>query len=40
MKNLKLYGPFLWMQFSYLKATEPLYLFLLPFSSQEFLVLI
>ena len=24
MKNIKLYGPFLWMVFNCLKATEPL----------------
>ena len=23
MKNMKLYGPFLWMKFNCLKATEP-----------------
>ena len=24
MKNVKLYGPFLWMRFNFLKITEPL----------------
>ena len=24
MNNLKLYGPFLWIRFNFLKATEPL----------------
>ena len=42
LKTYKLYGPFLWMGFNYLKATEPLQRgsLLLPPSSQIFLVLI
>ena len=40
LKN-KLYGPFLWVGFNCLKATEPLqgYFWFLQFSSQEFLLL-
>ena len=44
VKTLKLYGPFLWVGFNCLRATEPVwgdfYHFFVPFSSQEFLVLI
>ena len=35
MKNLKLYGPFLWMGFNCLEATDPLQGGSLPFSTQS-----
>ena len=42
MKNLKRFGPFLWMRFNCLKATKPLRgdIYFLPLSPEEFLVLV